>query len=179
MGNSDNKGAGKTGRKGLIQAVTFVLISCIASVIQLVLVNALYFALRGWTAPLPGLLAGIFTEQTMGAGHANWGYVLPFFLSNLIANIVAYIINKNRTFKSDAPKRNFVIYMVILFCLILFSTWLQGAVAGKLLASESPFWQNLAPTVAMACAGTLQMIILFPLEKFVLLKERKDPAQQN
>ena len=160
------------GKKSLIQALKFLLVSLLASAIQLILVNVLYFAMRGWTAPLPQLLAGIFTEQTMGAGHANWGYVLPFFLSNLIANIVAYIQNKKRTFKSDAPKRNFVIYLVILFCLILFSTWLQGVVAGALLATDNRLLNDLAPTVAMACAGMLQMVILFPLEKFVLLKQK-------
>ena len=167
------KAAGAEGRKTLWQAVKFMLVSLLASAIQLILVNVLYFGLRGWTAPLPAFLAAIFSEQTVGAGHSNWGYVLPFFLSNLIANIVAYIQNKKRTFKSDAPKRNFVIYLVVLFCLILFSTWLQGFVAGKLLASESQTLQNLAPTIAMACAGMLQMIVLFPLEKFVLLKEKK------
>ena len=158
---------GKTFR----QAVKFMLVSMVASAVQLLLVNVLYFAMRSWTAPLPPFLAGIFSEATMGAGHSNWGYVLPFFLSNLIANIVAYVQNKKRTFKSDAPKRNFVIYLVIMFCLILFSTWLQGVVAGKLLASQNALLQDLAPTIAMACAGMLQMIVLFPLEKFVLLKE--------
>jgi len=159
--------------KTLWQAVKFMLVSLLASAIQLLLVNVLYFAMMGWTAPLPDFLAGIFSEQTMGAGHSNWGYVLPFFLSNLVANIVAYIQNKKRTFKSDAPKKNFVIYLVVLFSLILFSTWLQGVVAGKLLASPSEFWRNLAPTIAMSCAGMLQMLVLFPLEKFVLLKEQK------
>ena len=169
----ESKAEDLKGRKGLWQAVKFILVSLIASAVQLVLVNVLYFAMRGWTEELPGILSGIFTEQTMGAGHANWGYVLPFFLSNLIANIVAYAINKKRTFKSDAPKKNFVIYVAVLLCLILFSTWLQGFVAGKLLSSEVRFWQDLAPTIAMACAGTLQMVILFPLEKFVLLKEAR------
>ena len=168
------KAAGAEGSKTLWQAVKFMLVSLLASAIQLILVNVLYFGLRGWTAPLPAFLAAIFSEQTVGTGHSNWGYVLPFFLSNLIANIVAYIQNKKRTFKSDAPKRNFVIYLVVLFCLILFSTWFQGFVAGKLLASENQTLQNLAPTIAMACAGTLQMIVLFPLEKFVLLKEKND-----
>ena len=98
-----------SGKKTLIQAIKFILVSCIASVIQLVLVNVLYFGMRGWTAPLPGMLSVIFTEQTMGIGHANWGYVLPFFISNLVANIAAYAINKKRTFKSDAPKKSFII----------------------------------------------------------------------
>ena len=160
-------------KKTLKQMLKFILVSLLASAIQLVSVNVLFFMLRGWTPPLPGFLASIFTEQSVGAGNSNWGYVLPFFLSNLLANVVAYIQNKKRTFRSDAPKRNFVIYLIILFCLILFSTWLQGVVAGALLASESQTLRNLAPTVAMACAGMLQMIVLFPLEKFVLLKERK------
>ena len=160
-------------KKTLKQMLKFILVSLLASAIQLVSVNVLFFMLRGWTPPLPGFLASIFTEQSVGAGNSNWGYVLPFFVSNLLANVVAYIQNKKRTFKSDAPKRNFVIYLVVLFCLILFSTWLQGVVAGALLATESKSLQNLAPTIAMACAGMLQMIILFPLEKFVLLKERK------
>jgi len=160
-------------KKTLKQMLKFILVSLLASAIQLVSVNVLFFLLRGWNPPLPGFLAGIFSEQSVGAGNSNWGYVLPFFLSNLLANVVAYIQNKKRTFGSDAPKRNFVIYLIILFCLILFSTWLQGVVAGALLATESQALQNLAPTVAMACAGMLQMIILFPLEKFVLLKEKK------
>ena len=160
-------------KKTLKQMFKFILVSLLATAIQLVTVNVLFFMLRGWTAPLPDFLASIFSERSVGAGNSNWGYVLPFFVSNLLANVVAYIQNKKRTFKSDAPKRNFVIYLVVLFCLILFSTWLQGVVAGALLATDSKSLQNLAPTIAMACAGMLQMIILFPLEKFVLLKERK------
>ena len=160
-------------KQTLKQMLKFILVSLLASAIQLVSVNVLFFLLRGWTPPLPGFLASIFSEQSVGAGNSNWGYVLPFFLSNLLANVVAYIQNKKRTFGSDAPKRNFVIYLIILFCLILFSTWLQGVVAGVLLATENQTLRNLAPTVAMACAGMLQMIVLFPLEKFVLLKEKK------
>ena len=158
-------------RKTLKQAFKFILVSLLASAVQLVTVNLLFFLMRSWKAPLPDFLAAIFSEQAVGADNSNWGYVLPFFLSNLLANIVAYIQNKKRTFGSDAPKRNFYIYLVILFCLILFSTWLQGVVAGALLASSSPLLRSLAPTIAMACAGTLQMTVLFPLEKFVLLKE--------
>ena len=135
------------------------------------LVNVLFFAMRGGKAPLPAFLSGIFSERSVGAGNSNWGYVLPFFLSNLIANIYGYFQNRKTTFRSDAPTANVAIYILVMICLILFSTWLQGVVANAVMKSGSAIWSALAPTIAMACAGTLQAVILFPLEKFVLLKE--------
>ena len=106
-------------------------------------------------------------------GVVTWGYVLPFFLSNFIANLYGYFMNMKTTFRGKGSRSGLIAYLLILTALILFSTWLQGVVAGKLLASQSEFWRNLAPTIAMSCAGMLQMLVLFPLEKFVLLKDKK------
>jgi len=159
--------------KTLWQAIKFVLVSCLVSVIQLVLVNVLFYAMRGWKAPLPAFLQGIFSARSVGVGNDNWGYVLPFFLSNLFANIYGYIQNKRTTFKSDAPAWCFWVYVFVMVALILFSTWLQGVVANALLSTCLPFWSSLAPTLAAMSAGMVQMLILFPLEKFVLLKEKR------
>lgn len=83
----DNKAENKGSKiKTLWQAIKFVLVSCIVTVIQLLLVNLMYFLMADYTAPLPGFLAAIFTESTVGAGHSNWGYLLPFLVSNLVAN---------------------------------------------------------------------------------------------
>ena len=59
-------------------------------------------------------------------------------------------------------------------CLILFSTWLQGVIANALRSTGAELWSVLAPTIAAAAAGTFQMAVLFPVEKFVLLKEKKE-----
>ena len=165
--------------KTLWQLVKFLVVSGLVTIIQLVLVNVLYFALKNWTAPLPDFLAAIFTETTVGAGHDNWGYILPFFVSNAVANIYGYIQNKKTTFKSDAPKIMFVIYIVLLACLILFSTWFQGVVANWVSGADAKWLANLAPTVASMAAGFLQMVVLFPMEKFVLLKEKKPAEGEN
>lgn len=162
--------------KTLWQAIKFVLVSCLVSIIQLVLVNVLFYAMKGWKAPLPAFLQGIFSARSVGVGNDNWGYALPFFLSNLIANIYGYIQNKRTTFKSDAPAWCFWIYVLVMIALILFSTWLQGVVAHALIATGQPSWSALAPTLAAMAAGTVQLIILFPLEKFVLLKERREES---
>ena len=158
-------------KKSLWEIITFLLVSCLVSIIQLVLVNALYFGLQGWTAPLPDVLAGTFSEQTMGAGHSNWGYVLPFFLSNLIANVYGYFQNRATTFKAkNVPQWCLAVYLVVLFALILFCTWLQGVVVNWVQALGVT--EALAPTIAMMVSGAVQFAVLFPLEKFVLFKKR-------
>jgi hypothetical protein len=159
--------------KTLWQLVKFLVVSGLVTIIQLVLVNVLYFAMKNWTAPLPVFLASIFTATTVGEGHDNWGYILPFFLSNAVANVYGYIQNKKTTFKSDAPTYCFVIYIILLACLILFSTWFQGVIANLVAGVKIAWIANLAPTVASLAAGFLQMVVLFPMEKFVLLKEKK------
>ena len=55
--------------------------------------------------------------------------------------------------------------------LILFSTWLQGKVAAMLLKTS---WAWFARTLAVWAAGFVQFCVLFPLEKFVLFKEKEE-----
>ena len=175
LNNVDDK-AEAGGKKTIWQVVKFVVVSCLVTIIQLGLVNLLYFLMKSWQEPLPGFLGDIFSESVMGVGHSNWGYVLPFFLSNFIANTVGYFLNKSKTFKSDAPIWHYVIYIVALFLLIVFSTWLQGLVANGLTNVGA---EAIAPTLAGMVAGTFQMIVLFPLQKFVLLREKKKENQDT
>ena len=110
--------------------------------------------------------------------------MLPFLLSNLIANIYGFYQNKKTTFKSDAPWYNFAAYIVLLLALILFSTWMQGAIVGALLKVEPTNWflnivtnESVARLIASMAAGFVQMVVLFPMEKFVLLKEKKKDGE--
>ena len=111
-------------------------------------------------------------------GVVTWGYLLPFFLSNLIANIYGFYQNKKTTFKSDAPWYNFAIYIALMIALILFSTWLQGIIYGWLSNVKIEFISALARTIGGLAAGFVQMVVLFPMEKFVLLKEKKEEAAE-
>ena len=80
----DEKAANKGPKwKFLWQIAKFLIVSFMVSLIQIALVNLLYFCLKEWVAPIEGFLGQIFTEEIMGVGHSNWGYVLPFFLSTL------------------------------------------------------------------------------------------------
>lgn len=186
----DDKAEAKGGAvKTLWQIVKFLVVSLGVTIIQLVLANLLPLVFDSVTATLPGFLQAIFVPDSIFdvstesgaadyakyvvAGVVTWGYVLPFFLSNAIANIYGYIQNKKTTFKSDAPTYCFVIYILLICALILFSTWLQAFVYGWLSNLGVAALSSLARTIAGLAAGMVQMLILFPMEKFVLLKERK------
>lgn len=171
----DEKAAKKGAKiKLLWQIAKFCIVSLLVSAIQLALVNLLFFCMKSWVDPLPGFLGDIFNEETMGPGHSNWGYILPFFLSNIIANTVGYFLNKHKTFKSNSPWWHYVIYIVFLFVLILFTTWVQGLVANLFIK-----WgvESLGPTIASMTAGTIQMLLLFPLQKWVLLREKHEKSR--
>ena len=156
--------------KNLWQLFKFGFVSFIITVIQLALLYLMYYLMKGWTEPLPGILAVIFSPETVGEDHANWGYMLPFFLSNFIANTVGYFLNKSRTFKSDAPIWHYLVYIVVLIILIMFSTWFQGVLMNVFIV-----WgvEIIGPFIAMNLAGFVQFLVLYPLQKFVLLRERK------
>ena len=160
----------------LWQYIKFSAVGIFITLIQLALVNLLYFFMKSWTTPLTGFIGDIFSESTLGEGHSTWGYLLPFFLSNFIANTIGYFLNKKRTFKSDAPKWHYVIYIIVLVLLITFSTWLQGVITNGLVSVNAEF---IAPTIAALTVGMMQSIILFPLQKFVLLKEKKQLEISN
>ena len=156
--------------KNLWQLFKFGFASFIITVIQLGLLYLMYYLMKGWTDPLPGFLAVIFSPETVGEDHANWGYMFPFFLSNFIANTIGYFLNKSRTFKSDAPIWHYLVYIVVLIILIMFSTWLQGVLMNVFIV-----WgvEVIGPFIAMNLAGFVQFLVLYPLQKFVLLRERK------
>lgn len=205
LGGIDDAAEGKGSFiKTIWQLVKFLVVSGLVTIIQLVLANVLPLIFDGVTATLPAFLQGIFAPNTIFdattaegleqiekyvvggvvengtvvGGVVTWGYLLPFFLSNLIANIYGFWQNKKTTFKSDAPWYNFAIYIVLMIALILFSTWLQGWVVGVIAKVDWAWLQALARTIAGLVAGFVQMVVLFPMEKFVLLKEKK-PAEEE
>ena len=166
LGGIDNAAEEKGSfMKTLWQLVKFLVVSGLVTIIQLVLANVLPLIFDGVTATLPVFLQGIFDpnvifdastkegiEQvgkyvidgtiqngSVVGGVVTWGYLLPFFLSNLIANIYGFYQNKTTNW-----------------------AWIQP----------------LARTIAGLAAGFVQMVVLFPMEKFVLLKEKKKDGEE-
>ena len=163
------------GDSALWQFVKFNLVSFSITLLQLALANLLPPVFDGVTAKLPSAMRQVFRPDTLFDGPSpyvvdgvvTWGYVLPFFLSNFIANVYGYFMNMKTTFRGKGSRGGLAAYLLILTALILFSTWLQGWITARLSATALA---ALARTVAAAAAGLVQVAVLFPLEKYVLFK---------
>ena len=164
------------GDSTLWQFVKFNLVSFSITLLQLALANLLPLIFDSVTAVLPPLLRPVFQPETLFEGPSRyvfdgvvtWGYVLPFFLSNFIANIYGYFMNMKTTFRGKGSRGGLVAYLLILTALILFSTWLQGWITARLAVTTLA---GLGRTIAAMAAGLVQLAVLFPLEKFVLFKK--------
>jgi putative flippase GtrA len=164
------------GDAALWQFIKFNLVSTGITLVQLALANLLPLVFDGVTVKLPPLLRPVFRPEALFEGPSRyvvdgavtWGYVLPFFLSNFIANIYGYYMNMKTTFRGKGSRAGLAAYLVILTLLILFSTWLQGIITAKLSATSL---EPLARTIAAMLAGFVQVAVLFPLEKYVLFKK--------
>ena len=158
------------------QFVKFNLVSFSITLLQLALANLLPLIFDGVTAKLPPVIRPVFQPDTLFNGPSpyvvdgvvTWGYVLPFFLSNFIANIYGYFMNMKTTFRGKGSRSGLIAYLLILTALILFSTWLQGWITARLTATA---FARLARTIAAAAAGFVQVAVLFPLEKYVLFRK--------
>ena len=164
------------GDNTLWQFIKFNLVSSSIALLQLALANLLPLIFDGVTAKLPPVMRPVFRPDTLFErpspyvvdGVVTWGYVLPFFLSNFIANIYGYFMNMKTTFRGKGSRGGLVAYLLILAALILFSTWLQGWITARLTVSA---FAALARTLATMAAGLVQVAVLFPLEKYVLFKK--------
>lgn len=159
-------------RKEIIQIVKYLLAGLSVTIVQFVLVNVFPYIFASWKSSLPPFLSLVFNEKTMGAGNSNWGYVMTFFLSNLIANIYGYFLNRRTVFHSDSPLWCFIAFVVMMVTLIVVSTWLQGLIANAVV-ERNPSLSAFANTIAAAVCAFGQNLIVYPTEKFILLREKK------
>ena len=164
------------GDSTLWQFIKFNLVSFSVTLLQLALANLLPLIFGGATAMRPPVLRPVFRPEALFFFFfpyvvdrvVTWGYVLPFFLSNFIANLYGYFMNMKTTFRGKGRRSGLVTYLMILSLLILFSTWLQGWITARLSATT---FAALARTLAAMAAGLVQVAVLFPLEKYVLFKK--------
>ena len=159
-------------KQSLKEFIKFNIVSFSVTLLQLLLANLLPYIFDGFLVKIPTFLNNIFYSDNIQTkyiidGYVTYAYLLPFLLSNLLANIYAYFVNMKATFKGKGTKYSFIIYVLVLLTLILFSTWLQGVIVSALYPTKLA---PLARTIASLSVGAIQMAILFPLEKFVLFK---------
>ncbi len=110
-------------------------------------------------------------DPETGIIAAGLGVFIAANLSNVLAQIVSFFINRDKTFNSDANIAvTLPIYIVFTIALICFSAWLSPTLitffAGKI-------GENAAISVSGACCGAIQFFLYFPVDKILFRKKKE------
>lgn len=105
------------------------------------------------------------------------GIFLAANVSNVIAQIVAFFINKEKTFNSDANTAVVLpIYIIFTIALICFSAWLSPTL---ITFFASHVGENAAISISGACCGAIQFFLYFPVDKILFHKKKEDKTAEN
>lgn len=163
-----------SGINTLWQFVKFIVVSLGAFVIQTFLPYLLKLPMSEEFLNRPYEFWIYSSEKAASAGMATTGLGLFIALtaSNIIAQIVSFFINKEKTFNSDAnTKVVFPIYIIFTIALIAFSAWLQpflvNWLTGKNLGAS-------AIAISGAICGAVQFFLYFPVDKILFHKKKEE-----
>ena len=167
----DNKAAEKGSLLVTVwQFVKFIVVSLLAMIVQFVLLNTLQLipAIKDlytvdfswWVFVYPVAVGGL-------------GYFIVSNVANIIAQIVAFFVNKEKTFNSGANIAVALpIYIAFTIALILFTAWLNPTLFKTF---QGMGWSDaLASNAAMMICSALQFFLYFPVDKILFHKKKEE-----
>ena len=96
--------------------------------------------------------------------------------ANIVAQIVAFFVNKEKTFNSGANVAvTLPIYIVFTIALIAFSAWLNPTLKG--VFANWGWGDNLAANAATMVCSALQFFLYFPVDKILFHKKKEKPEE--
>ena len=114
------------------------------------------------------------TDATGAIISGGLGYCIAFNVGNIVAQIVAFFVNKEKTFNSGANVAVALpIYIIFTIALILFSAWLNPTLKDVFLGFE---WCNetAAKNIATMICSALQFFLYFPVDKILFHKKKEE-----
>lgn len=163
------------GLETLWQFVKFIIVSLGAFVIQTFLPILIKLFMSEGFLTQEYDIWGIFKSSI----DAKTGVVLGLGVfiaanvSNVIAQIVSFFINRDKTFNSDANIAvTLPIYIVFTIALIIFSAWLST----KFIPLFTNFTgsADTAMAISGACCGAVQFFLYFPVDKILFRKKKEE-----
>lgn len=178
--NIDSKAEAKgSGIVTVWQFVKFIFVSLLAMIVQFVLLNTLKFIpaiqtlynngqdFQWWVFLCPAAIGGL-------------GYFIVNNTANIAAQIVAFFVNREKTFNSGANIAvTLPIYIVFTIALIAFSAWLNPTLKNVFVAHNMN--DDLAANAATMICSAVQFFLYFPVDKILFHKkkeEKEEPAAE-
>jgi len=175
LNDIDNAAASKgKGLETVWQFVKFIVVSLLAMIVQFALLNLL---------PLLPFIKNLYTTE--GGADFNWfvftvtaaagglGYFIVNNTANIIAQIVSFFVNREKTFNSGANIAiTLPIYIIFTVALIAFSAWLNPTLKDLFVAKLN--WGDAASANAatMICSA-VQFFLYFPVDKILFHKKKE------
>ena len=155
------------------QFVKFIVVSLLAMIVQFVLLNTLQLipAIKDlyatdfswWVFVYPVAIGGL-------------GYFIVSNVANIVAQIVAFFVNKEKTFNSGANIAVALpIYIVFTIALIVFSAWLNPTL--KELFVGYGLAEAAAKNIATMICSAVQFFLYFPVDKILFHKPKEEKAE--
>lgn len=117
-------------------------------------------------------LGGIFAS-TATVGLGIW---LAANISNVIAQIVSFFINREKTFNSSANIAvTLPIYIVFTIALICFSAWLSPTL---ITFFTNKVGSEAAIAISGAVCGAIQFFLYFPVDKILFHKKKEEATKE-
>ncbi len=161
------------------QFVKFIVVSLLACIVQFALVNLIPLipqikemyatAFHWFVFDYP-----VTTNELGEIVSGGLGYFIAFNVANIAAQIVAFFVNKEKTFNSGANTAVVLpIYIIFTIALICFSAWLSPTL--NTLFTSKWGWPDAASlNVATAVCSALQFFLYFPVDKILFKKKKED-----
>ncbi|MCM1365186.1 MAG: hypothetical protein NC122_08555 [Faecalibacterium sp.] len=119
-----------------------------------------------------------FVFASQGGENNGLGFFIASTVSNIIAQIVSFFINREKTFNSDANIAvTLPIYIVFTIALICFSAWLAPTFQGFLVTHGVAL--EAATFVSNALCGAIQFFLYFPFDKLLMRSKKTDAAEEK
>ena len=160
------------------QFVKFIVVSLLAMLVQIALTNLIPLipAIQDLYATEFNFLVLEYPVATNALGEiiqGGLGYCITVNVANIVAQIVAFFVNKEKTFNSGANIAVALpIYIVFTIALILFTAWLNPTLYGVFCGFG---WADaLASNAAMMVCSALQFFLYFPVDKILFHKKKEE-----
>lgn len=164
------------------QFVKFIVVSLLACIVQFALVNLIPLIPQIhelYATPVDWFVFD-YPVTTDAAGNiisGGLGYFIAFNVANIAAQIVAFFVNKEKTFNSSANVAiTLPIYIIFTIALICFSAWLSPAL-NTLFTTKWGWNDALSRNIATAVCSALQFFLYFPVDKLLFHKKKEDTKE--
>lgn len=113
-----------------------------------------------------------------GGVGGGLGTMISFLISTTLAQIVSFVTNRKKTFNAN----NNIVFSAIMYTLMVIVIICLQTYTGPLMVIAIDKWLNnaaISGTLGKLIWMFLSFVIIFPMNKFVIMRKKKEPAEEK